>query len=219
MSGPASSFAARLISIVIPPACGICGKTCALADRLCRGCAGELQRAPTVGPYFLPGLDRAFAALEHAGTARKLVAAAKYRERPGLLAAAAGQIADRLRPGLLAGRELVPVPAEPWRRRRRGFDPAAELAGHLAQLTGLPVRQLLARSPGAPQAGRPRAVRLERPPQIRARSAPADRVTLVDDVATTGATLAAAAEAARAAGARSVDAVTFTRAPVPGSRL
>lgn len=41
------------------------------------------------------------------------------------------------------------------------------------------------------------------------------RVVIVDDVFTTGATLAAAAEALTAAGARTVDAVTFARAQGP----
>jgi predicted amidophosphoribosyltransferase len=48
---------------------------------------------------------------------------------------------------------------------------------------------------------------------VTARSAPATRVTIVDDVATTGATLAACATALRAAGARQVGALAYARTP------
>ena len=47
--------------------------------------------------------------------------------------------------GLLADATLVPVPADPRRRRRRGFDHAALLTAALARRTGLPVAACLRR--------------------------------------------------------------------------
>lgn len=108
---------------------------------------------------------------------------------------------------------LVPVPVHPARQRRRGFNQAAVLAEALARRTGVAVADCLLRSgTAASQVGRPRGARLSAPPgRIHAgRPAPV-RAVLVDDVATTGATLAACARALRAAGARHIRAITFAR--------
>lgn len=121
--------------------------------------------------------------------------------------AAAGDRLDRRPPA------LVPIPLHPARRRRRGFNQAAVLAKALARRTGLAVADSLTRSGTAgTQVGRPRPERLATPPgRIRAEAYVPARVILVDDVATTGATLAACARALRAAGALEVRAVTFAR--------
>jgi ComF family protein len=114
-----------------------------------------------------------------------------------------------------ADRALVPVPLHHSRRRRRGFNQAAILAAALARRTGLALADGLTRSgPRGTQVGRPRSERLAGAPGIvQARAPIPARVVLVDDVATTGATLAACARALRAAGALEVRAVTFARTP------
>src|SRR5207244_945253 len=116
------------------------------------------------------------------------------------------QIAAGAPVGLLAeGAVLVPVPAAPGRRRRRGYDHAEVLARALARRTGLPVACPLHRSGAARQLGAGRGARLAHGRiDVRARDPAPARAVLVDDVHTTGATLDACARALRAAGAESV---------------
>jgi predicted amidophosphoribosyltransferase len=110
---------------------------------------------------------------------------------------------------------VVPVPPHPVRRRRRGFDPAAELAAALAARTGLPLAPLLRRRDRAPrQVGLGRAQRRGAGRLVieATRAPPPARVLLIDDVHTTGATLDACARALVGAGCGEVVAVTYARA-------
>jgi predicted amidophosphoribosyltransferase len=111
------------------------------------------------------------------------------------------------------GPVLVPVPATPARRRRRGYDQAALLAAAFARRRGLPTVACLARSGGGPQVGRGREARLVGlSGAIEVRSRPPPEAILVDDVVTTGATLVACAWALKQAGCERVVAIAYARA-------
>jgi predicted amidophosphoribosyltransferase len=156
------------------------------------------------------GIDRAWSSAPHDGVARALVSALKFRR----LLPVAGAMAERMEwlvPAHLLGGVVVPVPAAPPRLRRRGFDPAGELAEALAARLDLEVARCLARRGSGHQVGRRRAERIRFPPRIEAIRESPRSVLLVDDVVTTGATLTACAAALRAAGASRVVALTFTR--------
>jgi hypothetical protein len=113
------------------------------------------------------------------------------------------------------------VPLGPRRRRARGFDQAEALARRVGSLAGLPVRRLLRRrvetDPQARRSARDRH-RALRGAFVAAHDVP-ERVLLIDDVLTSGATSSACASALRGGGTRAVAVLTAARAlggPLPG---
>jgi predicted amidophosphoribosyltransferase len=156
-------------------------------------------------------VDVAWAAGPYEGIVRDLAVALKFGSLVGLAGLAAEIIAAGAPPALLDG-VIVPVPPAPSRMRRRGFDPATEIASALGRLTGLECVECLRRDDGPAQVGRARIDRTTDPPTPFARGPAPRRVVLVDDVHTTGATLGACARALRRGGCGHVAAVTFARA-------
>lgn len=203
---PLSTF----LSGLIPALCPACGRSCRTGAALCTRCSRRLARAKPLAGRGAPGLDRVWSSAPHEEVARELVGALKFRR----LLPVAVLIAERiewLAPASLLSGAIVPVPSTRLRSFGRGFDPAAEIAAALALRTGVPLRDVLSRSDLGRQLGRRRAQRIGHPPHVRLRGEAPRSVLLVDDVLTTGATLAACARALRAEGSIRVVAITFTR--------
>jgi ComF family protein len=181
------------------PVCGLAGPAPCASCRRALVPIGQVVDVPA-------GLDACVAGFAFEGVGRDLVTALKYRNRretlPWLGLVLARQVEHAVGP-LPAEAVIVPVPTSRRRRRARGFDQADLLAGALARHLGRPRRRLLVRYPGRPQTGRSRSERLHGP-VLGARHPCGAPVVLVDDVLTSGATLAAAAQVVRAAGAPSV---------------
>jgi ComF family protein len=204
-------LAALLGGLLAPPVCWGCSGPAGRGQILCRACRGRLHRlAPA--PVWLSGV-RVWAPLAYSGPARDLVSALKFRGAVGVADAMAAQIAANAPPELLAGATLVPVPLHARRLRSRGYNQAAAIADALGLRTGSEIADCLARTGlAATQVGRHRAERRAGPAgAIEVRAAVPASVLLVDDVVTTGATLAACQRALRAAGSSEVAAVVFAR--------
>jgi predicted amidophosphoribosyltransferase len=201
-----------IADLLAPPLCWSCRAPAARGRALCRQCRRELRFLPRA-PVVLAGVT-VWAPVAYEGPASELVKALKFRSAVGVAGEMAALVVAGAPPGMLAG-SLVPVPPHPARARRRGIDQAAALATAIAARTELPVASALRRSgPNERQVGRSRAARLHGPAdRIEASVRMAGRAVVVDDVVTTGATLAACAAALRAAGAPAVEAIAFARTP------
>jgi predicted amidophosphoribosyltransferase len=209
-----------LLDLVLPQSCAGCGRA---GSRWCRSCAGalaEAARAPlgrAAPDPVPPGFPDAAAAAAYDGPVRGALLAHKERGRLGLVRPLAAALAAAVR--VLdppAGVLLVPVPSDPRTVRARGHDHARRLARSTARRLrrcGIPARAAPVLVPArtvADQAGldaRARADNLAG--ALRCRHRLDGRVVVVvDDVVTSGATLAEATRALTAAGARVLGAAT-----------
>jgi len=159
------------------------------------------------------------AAMIYKDRARQMVKSLKHGDRPEIARPAGLWLARAARPFLNDGMLIAPVPLHWSRLLKRRYNQSALLAQALAQATGLAMCPDLLIRPNrtTPQDGKSAAIRfsdmagtIEPHPKRRHRMA-ARSVLLVDDVMTSGATLAACAEACRAGGARDIFVVTLAR--------
>jgi predicted amidophosphoribosyltransferase len=157
----------------------------------------------------LGGLDSFAAVFSYEGAVRSLLLALKYRNRRDAIGWLGGRLASCAPPGI----EVVTwAPTSGRRAGRRGYDQAELLARAAAAHLGRPARPTLRRVGRIAQTGLTAGER-RLGPVFGGRRVPRASVLLVDDVATTGATLSAAAAALRAGGAVAVHAVVVARTP------
>ncbi len=210
-------FLDGLLDLAVPPRCWACGAGARAREPLCHRCRAELRWLDRK-PLALAGVET-WAPLAYEGPARAVVGGLKFNGAAGLAAPMAAQIVacappDLLRPSAV----LTPVPLHPRRTRARGFNQAERLAVAIGRRTGMRVEDCLRRrgSATARQVGRSRSQRLtgiSGTVDLRPNAAPPGHIVLVDDVATTGATLSACAIALRRAGAERVVAVAYALTP------
>jgi len=223
----------------LPQACALC--VAPAGDALvCPACAAALPRLPQACPVCgLPGAGACVcgrclrhpppfaatvAAFVYAFPVDRLLHQLKYGGRLALADWAAAQLAraaaaafDTRGEGAWPDRVMA-VPLSAARQRERGFNQAHEIAARVAASLGLPVAHALERiGGGVPQAALPWSARAR---NVRGAFACRDRlsgarIALVDDVMTTGATVAAAAATLRGAGATRVECWVVARTLPP----
>lgn len=232
--------ALRLIYPPLCPGCGgmvetehgLCGPcwrdTWFCGGTVCETCGVPLpgDAGPELAPIYCDDClsvarpwDKGRAALLYKGTGREMILALKHGDRTDIAPLASGWIARVAAPLLQAGMIVAPVPLH-WRRlAHRKYNQAALLSQGVAHSLGLAhVPDLFDRTRQTPSLdGKGRAARFEtldraiRVAPRRAVKARGRPVLIIDDVMTSGATLAACAEACRAAGTGPVRIATLAR--------
>lgn len=219
-----------LLDLVFPPRCVACGKEgaflcqpCVASAPLipqpsCRRCARPVRVAGLcevcrAEPRSLEGVLSPYAMGD---AVQQAVYALKYHNLRALAPTLGALMASHVQQAGVMADVLVPVPLHPHRWRERGYNQAELLAKEMGRQLGLPVasKGLTRVKHSDPQARA--ASREERRANVEgAFLAKAlfqgQRVLLVDDVCTTGATLESCALALRQAGAASAWGVTFAK--------
>ena len=210
--------AAPVLSLLAPQRCGACGVEGAL---LCVECRDELglhgtgtaecgtppagcSAAAWIGPYE-GGLGEVVRTLKFHGVPA-------LAEPLGVALHAAIALVDQQLGGSAA---LVPIPTDPARLRDRGFDHAGLIAASAAQSANCAIAPILERTRAVPALhtlGRAERQRvMDRVFRVRSGAVIPERVILVDDIWTSGATFESAAATLRAAGCATIGVVAVAR--------
>lgn len=225
-----------LLDVIFPPRCVHCGR---LGSYLCQECLaqaavigpeicvrcgnplttrGICQRCQTSPPQALRGIRGIYF---YSGPIAKSIRALKYHGVRPLAPLLARALTDYIQAHPQHFDALVPVPLHAERLAERGFNQSELLAASVAQTLAIPMQtQWLQRArPTQPQAKLSRSQRLQ---NVADAFRPAaglhlhhESILIIDDVATTGATLQACARALKQAGAGDIWALTVARAHLP----
>lgn len=220
----------RFLAVFYPERCCCCGRTIACGSLVCGGCRKKLDVIrPPVCPLCGRGtgecrcrrrrrqVERCVSPFYYTGAARSALLRLKFSKKTAaaeLFCQAMAHTVRREYAGI-AFDCLVPVPISRATLRQRGYNQSAVLAGGLGKRIGLPVRPLLIKMRQTePQRTLPayrRSGNVLGVFDVKGEAGLAGMtVLLVDDVATTGATLDECAKMLKIYGAKAVYAVTAT---------
>lgn len=193
-------------------ACRVCALPLPIAghDRVCGGCLTDP-----------PPFDRALIPWRYQFPVDSMIHRYKYlgqhRFARPLIQDLGHRLTDVLAADDQAGPQaLIPAPMHRHRRRERGFNQAQDIAEHLGQHLCLPVHGGLVHRGRQVRAQRDlkREQRLENLKGVfEVHGRVPERIAIVDDVVTTGATVRALASLLRQAGARHIEVWALARTP------
>lgn len=213
-----------VLALLYPPRCPFCGRPLPCRrglPEICPSCRGLPFAVPGAAALRFLGPPPA-APFFYEGPVRRALERFKFGGRAYALpfAAYAAPAVERAFPGAAAD-FVCAVPLTRRERRRRGYNQSALFGRALAKFLGLPYREALIKPRDIPPQRTLRAV--QRRENVRGafrarRPLHGETVLLADDIATTGATLSACAEALRTAGAGRVLCAAVAVAPFRGGK-
>lgn len=193
----------RQIRMYVGPSCSVCARP---LESEYAGLCGECLRS-------LPPFSMLLAYGLYAGPLKEAINQLKFMSARRLAGPLGGLLAEL---GLPRADFIAPVPLSPAALRQRGFNQSALISKSLSKATGIPVGLgLLYKKKETPTqiglSGRQRRLNLRGAFGVRERLA-GQRVLLVDDVVTTGATARECARTLLEAGAGEIIAAALARA-------
>ena len=191
--------------------CGLCGRVGLPEQTTCHRCLEKCGLSTLVGCY------------EYCGRFERCIRAVKFHPAAVGVGILAKLDFVEERTSFQGTTILIPIPCSPENERRRGFNQAERLALEIARRSPncTIVNQLHVTRLGRAQVGRSARERRANAAGLyewRGSQLRGQRCVLIDDVCTTGATLADAARALRTAGARGVQAFVLAQTPARRSR-
>ena len=214
-----SSFLDRVLDLLFPPRCPFCrGILKEYEIRICKKCQQTLPRVPdSVQRKQYRHIDVCVSPLYYKDEVRLSLLRYKFGGQYTYCEAYAELMTECLAANGVTADLITWVPLSRKRLRKRGYDQAKQLADAVSARTGIPCARLLIKQTDTPpQSGikspekrKTNVSGVYRPadPELVKRKA----VLLIDDIATTGATLSECARVLKAAGAKSICAATVAR--------
>ncbi len=215
----------KTLNLIAANDCLVCGLE---SDLICGTCKADFCTPLPSRCYFCKKLTQDFAvcsscrpnsrinnvwvATDYNQNAKNLVYELKYKNNRST-ASVVGSFLCHTLPLMPDNTVVVNIPTATKRVRLRGFDHSRALAVYVANKKGLGYKNLLARAGQSRQVGSNRKDRLS---QLRGafllrKAVIPERVLLVDDIVTTGATLEAAAKELKQNGVKKVYALVFAQ--------
>lgn len=212
------ALGSTLLDLLYPPRCGGCNE--AGAGWWCPSCAAKVHRLEPANSLRAITLTNdgtldVISAAVFAPPLREGIHRFKYESQPQLAEAFGTLMSEAWRASGLHSDALVPVPLHASRRRERGYNQSELLARVISRHSQVPMHNWLKRIRHTEQQahlGAHERVANVKDAFVAGSSVNGKQIALVDDVLTTGATLAECAAALKAAGASTVIAITLARA-------
>lgn len=215
-----------LLSILAPHLCSGCGK---IGTILCDSCKYDILNDESGRCVACDGpasaylchnhpelIDHGWYVAERAGTLEHIIDQYKFYNARAAYRPLADLLAARL-PELPKDIVIVPIPTVAAHIRQRGYDHMALIGRRLARVHKGLYSPVLVRRTNSKQRDAGRALRFKQADQafaVKGAIDPKRPYLIVDDVATTGATLLAAARVLRSAGARTIYVIAIARQPL-----
>jgi ComF family protein len=209
------SISQTLLDLIFPPRCVHCGR---VDWHFCDRCQYDLENTPIIEQNVdVPPLTQVVSTGEHSGILQSAVQGIKYYGQRELAPFLAQRMARVLEPLNWTYDIVIPVPMHTQRLRERGYNQAKEISFRLAEILDKahPDSAIRRERATRSQVGLSQIERLqniENAFSAQENILKGNRLLLVDDVKTTGATMAACAKVALAVGATQVFGITVTAA-------